>query len=76
MQIHLTEEQVEFLRRLASQRGVSMATDIREALDGAIAVDELARRRDRAVAAIGGFHSQFHDVSERHDDYLGDAFAD
>jgi hypothetical protein len=75
-QIQLTEEQAESLRRLASERGLSMAAVIRDALDRAIGVDEVARRRERAVAAIGGFHSGLHDVSERHDDYLAEAFED
>jgi hypothetical protein len=75
-QIQLTEEQAESLRRLASERGLSMAAVIREALDRAIGVDEVARRRERAIAAIGGFRSGLHDVSERHDDYLAEAFED
>ncbi|MDR7542620.1 MAG: ribbon-helix-helix protein, CopG family [Armatimonadota bacterium] len=69
-QIHLTEDQVRRLRRLAAQRGVSMAELIREAIDrlvrsaGGIPWEE---RPKRALRAVGRFASRRSGVSVRHD---------
>ena len=75
-QIQLTEEQARELKRRAAARGVSMATLIREAVDRALGSDDDARRRERAVAAIGGFRSGRTDVSAEHDRYLADALSE
>jgi Arc/MetJ-type ribon-helix-helix transcriptional regulator len=76
-QISLTEEQADRLRRLARRRRSSMAALIREAVDR---VYPGSRQRDadwdRALAAVGGFRSDRSEVSERHDDYLADAFGE
>ena len=52
-----------------------MAALIREAVDRAYGAgaDEEARWH-RALESVGGFRSDRSDVSERHDDLLGDAF--
>lgn len=73
-QIQLEDGQWRAVNRVAGQRGVSAAQVIREALDQALP-PEGDRRRERAVAAIGGFRSGRGDVSVRHDDHLADAFA-
>ena len=73
-QISLSREQAQRLRRVAAQRGVSMAHLIREAVDSYVP-DSAADRRDRArraLAAAGRFHSGLSDLSERHDEYLAD----
>jgi predicted DNA-binding protein len=72
-QISLTERQARRVRRLAADRGVSMATVIREAVEVYVPDDEPARaaRAARALAA-GRFDSGLADVSERHDDYLAE----
>ena len=76
-QIQLNEDQIRWLRARARDRGVSMSQVIREGID-------FLRNRDRqipedkkrrALAAIGRFTSGDADVSERHDDYLAEAFA-
>ena len=75
-QISLTSEQARELRRLARKRGTSMAGLIREAVDRTYSLsgaDDAAWQR--AVAAVGGFHSGRSDTSERHDDALVDAFS-
>lgn len=38
----------------------------------------MASRRERAVAAVlrGGFRSGKSDISEKHDEYLADAYAE
>ena len=75
-QIQLTGHQATELKRLAAEKGVSMASLIREA------VDELLRNRnrpswdeivERAIAAIGACSSGVGDLSDRHDDYFADS---
>lgn len=78
-QIQLTDEQARKLKEVAHQRKISMAEATREAIDqwlkatGSITSDE---RRKRAMAAVGKFHSGQSDVSERHDQYLAEAFSE
>ena len=75
-QIQLTEEQAAKLKRLASDRDVSMAEVIREA------VDRLPDRNDRterfaralAVAGSGRDIEGKTDVAVRHDEYLADIY--
>jgi len=75
-QMQLRDDQVRALRRRAAERGVSMATLIREAIDRSLEHDDMAAKWERAIAAVGRFSSDDTDVSERHDDYLADAFED
>jgi len=78
-QISLEPEQADRLRRLAAERGVSMARLIREAVDRAygsvLAPPTRAELRDRAMSAVGCGHSGLGDVSERHDDYLDEIYG-
>lgn len=61
------------IRRLAADRGVSIATVIREAVDAFAPDDETARTaRAERVLTAGIFDSGMADVSERHDDYLAE----
>jgi hypothetical protein len=77
-QISLTEDQARRIKREAKIRGVSMSTVVREAVDRMIPSDEAEHRRrvERALALAGKYHSGLTDVSERHDDYLVEAFGD
>ncbi len=71
-QIQLTFEQLESLRSVARDKGISLSAVIRELLD-----KELATRtasRERMIAAVGGFRSGRSDISVNHDEYLADAF--
>jgi len=70
MQIQLTEAQVRALGERASATHQPVAAVIREAVDALIATDKRHMRHERALAAIGGFHSGLGDLAERHDDYL------
>jgi hypothetical protein len=78
-QIQLTETQAREVKRMAAQRGVSMAAVIREAID-----DHLRRRGgpswdeivERAIAAVGCGHSGLGDLAERHDDYFVESVVD
>jgi hypothetical protein len=73
-QIQLTDEQAALLRRVAAERGISMAALIRELVDGALATASSARAA-RARSAIGRFASGTSTVSREHDRELGRAFA-
>jgi len=77
-QISLEPEQADRLRRLASERGVSMAHLIREAVDrtyGSVLAPTRAELWARAMSAVGCGHSGLGDVSERHDDYLDEIYS-
>jgi hypothetical protein len=76
-QIQLTEPQVQNLKLLAVEEGVSMAELIRRSVDQLLSSSSENERvaRERAIALIGRFHSD-HDLSEAHDDYLAEAFAE
>jgi Ribbon-helix-helix protein, copG family. len=75
-QIQLTEEQSERLKLKAAAKGVSMATLIRQAVDESLTEEDVTRIRERALSVAGTFRDRdgATDVSERHDDYLADAF--
>jgi hypothetical protein len=76
-QIQLTEEQADKAKRLAAERGVSMAEVIRQLLDATPERDDRAERFARALAAVerGGFRDREGktDVSLHHDEYLAEA---
>lgn len=76
-QVQLTDEQYGKLKKVAAERGVSMAEVVREALDGVLerrpAVSDEERRR-KALAIAGRFASGLKDVGTRHDEYLAEEF--
>jgi hypothetical protein len=74
-QIQLTEEQARELKRIAAERGISLAALIREAIESTIAVDPGPARRQRALAVVGRFGSGRKDVGAEHDRYLAEDFA-
>jgi len=69
-QIQLTDEQAEQLKRLAAERGTSMAEVIRQALEDHVWRSESARRArsERAASVIGRYRSGRSDISAHHDD--------
>lgn len=77
-QIQLTDAQARALKRLAANRGVPVASLIRESVDllvrSAGTVDEGEQRR-RAIAAAGRFRSGQQDLASDHDRYLPDTYA-
>ncbi len=76
-QISLEPEQAERLRRLARERGVSMAHLIREAVDasyGPAAPDSREALWERAWRAVGCGHSGLGDVARNHDRYLDEIY--
>jgi ABC-type microcin C transport system duplicated ATPase subunit YejF len=78
-QIQLTEDQSQALKEKAAQENVSMAELIRRAVDLWLQTQDsvsLEVRRQRALAAVGQFHSGKSDVSKRHDEYLAEAYQE
>ncbi len=75
-QVMLTEEQIQGLKKLAAERRTSMADLIREGVDRILADQERKRLWDRSMEAMGMFNCGPSDVSERHDDYLEEEYAD
>jgi hypothetical protein len=76
-QVQLTDQQTEALKRLAQQRGVSIAQLVREGVDlllrsagSPISYEERTRRM---LEMSGRFHSGVGDLSIRHDDYFAEA---
>lgn len=77
-QISLEPEQADRLRRLARERGVSMALLIREAVDQAygsvLAPPSRADLWDRALEAVGSGQGDGANVAEEHDRYLDETY--
>ena len=77
-QIQLNEEQSRRLKDMAAREKVSMAELMRQAVDlwllsaSPVSVEE---RRQRTLAIVGCFGSGVSDVSERHDEYLAEAYG-
>lgn len=76
-QIQLTEKQATELRRLAAEKGISMAEIIRQAVDVIlqfsykISYDE---QKLRALKAAGAFRSGLGDIAVEHDKYVSEDF--
>ena len=77
MLIGFNERQLERLREQATERRVSVATLVRDAVDQAYPDEANGRRAAhlRSLGALGQFHSGKSDISERHDEYLAEAYA-
>jgi predicted DNA-binding protein len=76
IQLQLSDEQAERLRRVAADRGVSLAAVIREAVEALVHDDDpSAGEQERALAVVGRFSSGRRDVSCEHDRDLVDAFG-
>lgn len=69
--IQLEDAQSQQLRRLAAERGVSVAALIREAVDELLARNSDTSRWERALNAPT-YASGAGDVSEEHDRYLAE----
>ena len=69
--VQFEPEQLERLRALASERGVSLAALVREATNALLDADERCAMMDRVRALSGRFHSGISDLARNHDKYLG-----
>lgn len=75
-QVQLTDSQVQVLKRMAAERGVSIAELIRQSLEHFLRTAGNADREERArraLAAAGRFRSGLGDLAAEHDRYLADA---
>jgi hypothetical protein len=77
-QIQISEEQKGKLKKIAADRGVSVAELIRRGVDKILETYGQPDREEmlrRAAAAAGRFRSGEKDVSKDHDRYLNRAFT-
>lgn len=70
VQLQLTDEQALAIEAEARESNRSFAAVVRKVLDDWLARHERQGRWERALGAVGGFHSGLGDLAERHDDYL------
>ena len=78
-QIQITDEQALTLRKLAASEGVSMAMLIRRSIDQYVQHrrgNDMDATKQRAFAVIGKYASQSSDVSQEHDRYLAEMYAE
>jgi hypothetical protein len=76
-QIQLTEEQSARLRRAARRSGVSAAEVIRRSVDRYLEQEAAVpggATRLAMLEVVGKWSSGLTDISERHDDYLDEAY--
>ncbi len=77
-QIQLTPDEAEAVKRIATEKGVSMAQVIRESIDAYVrsaARPGREQARQRALSIIGIAHGGPKDLAERHDEYLEEAYG-
>jgi len=72
VQMQFTQEQLEALRAQAAASGRPLAAVVRDAVDAWMADHQRSRLVDRALGAIGGFHSGLGDLADHHDRYIDD----
>ncbi len=75
-QIQIEENQIKWLKDKAKERGVSVSQLIREGVEFYRKnEDRLPEdQKKKALAAIGRYASGVSDISEKHDEYLAQAF--
>ena len=73
-QIQLTDDQARRLKRMAAQRGVSMAELLREGAERVLADNDVDERWERASELIGRYRDPAAEVAAQHDRYLNDAY--
>lgn len=74
LQVYLRPHQLDVLRYLAKRREVSLAHLVREGVDHVIA--SVPADEDPLLDIIGMIDGAPPDLSERHDDYLAEIYAD
>jgi hypothetical protein len=74
-QVQLTEEQAHAVKRVAAQRGLSMAEVLRQLVDAHLMGSPHSDQLERAARVIGRHRSGRGDVSQEHDRDLSEAFT-
>lgn len=72
-QVQLTDDQMRTLKRLAAERGLSIAELVRQGVDLLVkhaGLGDQEEQRRRALAATGRFRSGLGDLAIEHDRYL------
>jgi len=72
-QIQLTEDQAATLKKISSERNISMAEIIRQAIDRMVQtslVQSSGERKKKAIAAAGKFRTGIKDLAKNHDAHL------
>jgi hypothetical protein len=78
-QIQLTEEQTAQLKELAAHEGLSVAEIIRRSVDLYVRSRpfvNLDERKRNALSVVGKYSSGLTDISENHDAYLAETYAE
>lgn len=75
-QIQLGEEQARELKRLAHERGVSIAALVREGVDQVLGDRERERAWERAMSVAGKYRSGTGDLATEHDRHLDEIYGD
>jgi hypothetical protein len=78
-QIQLTEEQSRLLKATALAQGISISEIIRRSVDSYLRSEQQPNREElkrRSLLALGKFADEQGDVSENHDRYLADIYAE
>ncbi len=74
IQVYLRPDQLDPLRHLAARRDVSIAQLVREGVDHVLA--GVSPEEDPLLDIIGMIEGGPTDISEHHDKYLAEAYAD
>ena len=77
-QIQLTETQARTLKKVAMGEGTSVAEIIRRAVENMVQTTPMMKSQERvrrAVEIVGKFRSGKRNVSQKHDEYLREAYA-
>jgi hypothetical protein len=78
-QIQLTDKQYKLLKEISSERKISMAEVVREAVahySATSAVMDKDSRIREAMSIVGKYNSGKNDIAAGHDEYLAGIFTD
>jgi hypothetical protein len=76
-QIQLTEAQAKTIKRVAMEKGTSVAEVIRRAVENMVQASpkvSIQERIGRAREIAGKFHSGKRNISRKHDEFLAEAY--
>ena len=77
-QVQIEEDQMEWLKSQAKEKNVSISKLFRESVEiyRKLITEVPTDKKKRVMKMIGRFSSGKKDVSEKHDNYLADAFEE